>query len=166
MVACLPEFIRATNFEGMTCNPQNAGHYSIAYLPGMSLCCSHIVFSEEGDPKGQDVICLKGKTDPYRGNRNFRLAQCFLSWSSIQTGSPPVHSQPGWALNQFFFVTFGMICTAWTWIPSPSFLYGLSRELYRIEFLTQSPSTLPYDSWALVLFWKKQTHRQAESHLE
>lgn len=85
---------------------QNTGHYSISYLPGMSLCCSHIVFSEEGDPEGQDVICLKGKADPYSSNRNFLLAWCFLAWSSIQTGSPPVHFRLGWALDHSFSLSW------------------------------------------------------------
>lgn len=86
--------------------PQNTGHYSISHLPGMSLCCLHIVFSEEGDPKGQDVICLKGKADPYSSNRNFLLAWCFLAWSSIQTGSPPVHFRLGWALDHSFSLSW------------------------------------------------------------
>lgn len=73
LVAGLYEFIRATNFEGMACSPTK--YWALLHiLSAWNVCCSHTVFSEEGDPKGQDVICLKGKADPYSSNRNFRLA--------------------------------------------------------------------------------------------
>lgn len=54
--------------------------------------------------------------------------------------------------SQFFFVMVDTICTAWMWIV---IFLPLLAEVH-----TQSPSTLHYDFWALVLFWKKQTHNR------